>query len=152
MITIFLVIIFSFLLWRGTKGPSRTLDELKQSIIDLDKRGLNHSTLIIDKLFSKKFVQFRKLIDDGESNIQLSFPNATWSKEYFPKVLNIVKNDNLNFSISQGEQSDKMEFLYINFKKDVGLAHSVMAKILLEVFKEDPNSRFHVLLNNQRVR
>lgn len=146
-IAIFLILI-SFLLWKGTKGPARTVDELKQAIIDLDKRGLNHSTLVIDKLFSKKFVQFRKLIDGGESNIQLSFPNANWSKEYYPKVMKIVNNNNLDFSITQGEQSDKMEFLYINCKKGVELAHTVMVKILLEVFKEDPNSRFHVMLNN----
>ena len=145
-IMFFAVIIF--FVWKGTKGPARTIEQLKQAITDLDNRGFNHSTLVVDKLFSKRFVQFRKIVDEGGSNIQLSFPNAKWSETYFLQIVSLAESEKLSFYILEGEQSDQMLFIHINFARDIDLAHRIMKAILLDVFKEDINGKFYVLLNN----
>ena len=137
MIISILVIAFIFiLLWIGSKGPARSFNQLKSYLIDLDERGYNYSTLVINRIFSKKFIQFRKLIiNKDEINIQLAFPNANWSKNYYPQIIELAINDNLDYKIVEENHYGEMEFIYINCNRDIDLAHSLIEKILLKYLK-----------------
>lgn len=156
MIWIIGVIIFVIcavlLVLRGMKGPAKTLETLEKPISDLLKRGYNGGFLIIDISHTKYFLQLRKYINaPGEYGIELCFPNAVWSNEYFKTLVDLCKNGGINYSIAKRNEKDALEFLCIDFAKDEHKAHKFVKRILLEVFKVDDDIKLFVRLENATV-
>lgn len=103
IIVLFIVAALVALLWRGSKGPSRSFEELKQSIQDLYDRGYDGELLTISRLSRKKFIQLRKYALKNENGIEIIIPNAKWSASIFPGVEHAFKEKRyrMRFQVAQ---------------------------------------------------
>ncbi len=145
-------ICFFLLIWRGVKGPSHTLKTIGGPISDLLKRGYNDGFLIIDISHSKYFLQLRKYIHSrGNYGIELHFPNVEWSERLFKKLTSFCKRAGIQYTIAEEKADIPIEFLHIDFEKDVFRAHNTIKNIILKVFKLDESVKLFVRLENATV-
>jgi hypothetical protein len=147
-----IILCVGLLVLRGMKGPSHSLETLEQPIRDLLKRGFDGGFLIIDISRTKFFIQFRKYINaPGDYGIELCFPNAKWSSQFFEKLKNFCTKEGIEYSIANKNTDGQLEFIYVDFETDYQKAHSYVKKIVLEVFELDENVKIFVRLENATV-
>lgn len=142
------------LVLRAMKGPVHTLESIRQGISDLLLRGFNDGFLLIDMAGKKYFLQLRKYVrQSGEYGIELAFPNATWSSPFFKKTIALC-DEYEQIYVLEREKMDKseMEFLYVDFGKDVDRAHCFVKQVFLEVFDVEEDVRLFVRLENARLK
>jgi len=152
IIVFFVGIGLSLIIWRGAKGPAHTLKTIEIPIQDLLRRGYHNGFLVINIHRSKYFIQVKKYIyNPGNYGIQLSFPNAKWSAQIFPKLYNFFKDSGIECSIGNEMADEPLEFLHVDFGKDVAKAHNTIKDIILKVFEFDDNIKFFVRLENATV-
>lgn len=143
------IICVAFLVLKGIKGPAHSLETLERPIKDLLKRGYDGGFLMIDVSRSKYFIQLRKYINEpGKYGIELCFPNAKWSAKYFEKLTDFCIKESIDYLITEENKNGPLEFLYIDFDKDVQKAHKYIKKILIELFGFDENVKLYVRLEN----
>jgi len=153
MIWIIVILIVSFctyfLILRGMKGPAKTLEMLNKPIHDLLKRGYNGAYLMIDVSGMNYFLQLRKYIRiPGDYGIELCFPNAEWSSNFFKKLIELSEKEEVESSITEKNNDESLEFLCIDFKRDGDKAFQFVKRVLLQVFEVDKNVRLFVRLEN----
>jgi hypothetical protein len=137
------------LVLRGMKGPAHSLESLERPIKDLLKRGYDGGFLVIDISRSKYFIQLRKYINTpGDYGIELCFPNAKWSSQFFDKLIAFCIKEGIEYSIAKESANGSLEFLYIDFDKDSNRAHNYVKKILQEIFELDVNTKLFIRLEN----
>ncbi|CAB1060380.1 hypothetical protein D1BOALGB6SA_5146 [Olavius sp. associated proteobacterium Delta 1] len=152
-IILFIVAIgLSLIIWRSAKGPVHTLRTLEIPIKDLLRRGYNDGSLVINVHHSKYFLQLRKYIyKPGNYGIKLCFPNAKWSEQVFVKLTDFCKNTGIEYSIGKEIAEEPLEFLHVDFGKDVTKAHNTIKNIILKVFEFDDSIKLFVRLENAAV-
>ena len=151
-ITLLVLIGLALVIWRAAKGPVHTSRTLDVPIQDLLRRGYNNGFLIINVHHTKHFLQLKKYIyKQGDYGIKLSFPNAKWSENLFVKLKNFCKDSAIDYSIGKEAAEEPLEFLHIDFGKDVAKAHSTVVNILLNVFELDDDTKLFVRLENASV-
>lgn len=135
----------------ATKGVSRSYEDLKRPLQDLLSRGLENATLIIDHKRSHRFVQFKKYTRSREqSGIELFFPKAEWSREYFERLQNYCQIEGFSTRSVFGDDENRMEFLCIDLNGDVEKAHAVLGNVLQKIFGLSPKEKYYVLLQNAK--
>lgn len=152
IILLFVAIGLSLIIWRSAKGPAHTLKTLEIPIQDLLRRGYHNGFLVINIHRSKYFLQLKKYIyKPGDYGIKLSFPNAKWSEQIFPKLTKFCKDSGVEYSVGKEIAEEPLEFLHVDFGKDVTKAHNTIKDIILKVFKFDDNIKLFVRLENAAV-
>lgn len=147
-----IVICVVLLVLRGIKGPAHTLETLERPIKDLLNRGYEGAFLTIDVSRSKYFLQLRKYINaPGDYGIKLCFPNAEWSAQLFKKLVVFCDRKGIKPTIEKENGNRSLEFLHIDFNKDIYEAHKYVKEILLEVFELNKNVKIFVRLENATV-
>ncbi|WP_231758912.1 hypothetical protein [Microbulbifer elongatus] len=148
-----LVVVFALtVIWflkEALKGPKRTLEQLHRPISDLLSREFDGGFLIIEHSKTGRFIQFSKYTKSkGKFGIELAFPKADWSKDYYSRVKDICENFDLNvredFSAGEGE----LTFLFADFDKDVDSAFEFSKTVFKDVFKINKTDKVHVRLRN----
>jgi len=154
MIILFTVFIcFSLMIWRAAKGPVHSLATLEVPIRDLLRRGYKEGFLVINIHYTKQFVQLKKYIHNkGNYGMEFCFPNTKWSDKLFVKLVEFCTETEIDFVIGEEHAKEPLEFLYIDFGKDVLLAHSTIVDILLNVFGVDDDVKLFVRLENASVK
>jgi len=146
------VICIALLIVRGIKGPTHSLETLEMPIRDLLKRGYDGGFLIIDVSRSKYFIQLRKYINEpGLYGIELCFPNAKWSAKYFDELIDFCIKEGINYIITKENTNGPLEFLYIDFEKDVHKAHRYIKKIFIELLGVNENVRLFARLESATI-
>lgn len=149
IIGLMVVLFIAWVMLRGVKGPAYTLETVQKPINGLLKQGYNGGFLIIDISGSKYFFQLRKYIHaPGDYGIELCFPHAKWSINFFQEVVSLCNRDGLIYSIRTENADGSLEFLYVDFEKNVALAHKCLKNILLEVFGLNENVILFARLEN----
>lgn len=103
-----------------------SLDELPGSLAQLLKRGYEGGFLIITFSPSKKCLWFQKYIrSKGDYGIEFAFPEADWSRPYFPKLKAYCIEQGMEFRIiSVGAKGHELTgSLYVDFGKDIDRAN-----------------------------
>jgi len=140
------------LVYKGMKGPSRTLEDLIVPIQDLLRRGYDGGILLIDVAHKKYFLQLRKyIVGAGNYGIELCFPNSDWSHDVFQKLREICNREKIEYVITEKNDTSPIEFLCIDFGKDSYAAHEFIKRIILELFGMDNNVKLFVRLENATV-
>ncbi len=151
-VLIFLVGGFSIglFLWRAAKGPSRGIDNLEEPINALLRRGYHGGFLAIHVGYSRKFVQLRKHITaPRDYRIELGFPNAKWSEEYFRKLREYCVKHNIKHDFV--DYGGPLEFLRVDFQRDSHAAYCLVKIILEEIFRVRAGTKFFVRLENASI-
>jgi hypothetical protein len=131
------------------KGPAKTLKTIGKPISDLLRRGYNGAFLVIDVSHTKYFLQLRKYISaPGEYGIELFFPNAKWSINFFNKLIDLCENEKIRYSLTKKNDNEQLEFLCIDFAKNSHDAYSFIKRILLEVFEVNEDTKLFIRLEN----
>jgi len=150
-IAIIIIIVVSGLR-RASKGPAHSIESIESPIQGQLKQGYDGGFLIINISRSKNFLQLRKYINaPGDFGIELCFPNAKWSSQFFEKLKNLCIKSIIDYSITKEDPSGPLEFLYIDFGKDAHKAHEHVKKILLEIFELDENAKLFARLENATI-
>ncbi|WP_446011135.1 hypothetical protein [Candidatus Electrothrix sp.] len=141
LIVLLCCFIVGLIVLRGFKGPTRSLETVKRPIQDLLVRGYNGGFLIIDVSGTNYFIQLRKyIISSNNYGIELSFPKAKWSEQFFRSLTEYCDLSQVKYSISKStEPHNELDFLNIDFGKDTHKAHNFVKTIITEIFglKED---------------
>ena len=144
-----IVICVVLLVLRGIKGPAHTLETIERPIKDLLSRGYDGAFLTIDISSSKYFLQLRKYIKaPGDYGIKLCFPNAKWSNKFFNKLIAFCDRRVVEYTITKENTNEPLEFLLIDFVKDIEKAHKCVKEILLDIFEVDKHIILFVRLEN----
>lgn len=133
------------------KGPAYHLDRIEVPIAVLLKRGYNGGFLIIYDTNTNYFLQFSKYISKpNDYGIEFCFPNTTWSSKFFYELIELCKHERMCYYISKKEDNtkDSIEFLNIDFGRDVKSAYNFSRKILLDIFKLDETTKLFIRLEN----
>jgi hypothetical protein len=152
IIGILVISCVAFFVWRGVKGPAHTLETIEKPIKDLLKRGYDGGFLILSVSRSKCFVQLRKYIkESGLYGIELCFPNANWSAQYFEALIDFCIREDIEYLIAKENTDGPLEFLYIDFNRDIQKAHRYIKKIFKEILGVDENVKLYSRLENASV-
>jgi hypothetical protein len=99
------------------------------------KRGYDGGFAVFLDRPSSRFVQFRKYINvDGSIGLEMHFPRTKWSEEYYSSVQSVLKERGIRFERTSVQSSPTVEFVRVDFGKDVRLATIVVADIATKVF------------------
>ena len=154
IIIILAVICIGLLILRGVKGPAHTLESISKPIEDLLVRGYDDGFLIIDASGTNYFIQLRKYIITSDNyGIELSFPKAEWSKKFFIQLIDYCDRSGIKYSLSKEDSmKNALEFLHIDFGKDVNKAHGLIKKIITEIFGLSKSTKLFVRLENASLK
>ncbi len=134
-----------------SKGELRGNDEFMKYIEWLLNKGYSNGTLMIDHAKSNKFLQLSKYVKANKDyGIELAFPDAEWSKNYYRKLERLCKEENYTYNFNTG--SDGMKFLHIDFGKNTKRANECTKSILIKVFELPEKEKYHVLLHNCAIK
>lgn len=150
IIATILIVCAILLILRATKGPEHTLESIRKPIEDLLVRGYNGGFLIIDASGTNYFIQLRKYIITSDNyGIELSFPKAEWSRKFFPKLIIFCKQNDIKYQISKDQSTQNaLEFLQVDFGKDINRAHNCIKRIFTEIFGLSKDIKIFVRLEN----
>ena len=109
---------------------------------------MNNGYLVITEINSKYFVQLAKYIYRNTYGIELTFPKAEWSSNYYDDLLVILKQQNIDYEIIEKVGNDDLEFIKVDFKKDSEGAFELVKKIFIQVFGFDNDLKLFLELNN----
>ncbi len=157
MIVVIVLLLFCglgifLLVYKGLKGPAKTLVELIVPIQDLLRRGFDGGILLIDVANTDYFIQLRKyIVAPGNYGIELCFPNSEWSYHFFQKLRRTCDDEKIKYSITGKTDGNPIDFLCIDFGKDTNSAYEFIKKIILEIFRMDNKVKLFVRLENAAV-
>ena len=132
----------------ASRGASIRADQLESALSHLLQCELNQAFLSIRPKFSKyKFLQFARYeMQDGKLGVELAFPSAPWSEDYFPKVVSAASSQGLRYEVEETEGIVN-RFVYVKFDDSVDLAAAFGKLVLTEIFGFDDDYRFRVRIN-----
>jgi hypothetical protein len=142
------IILFAIWLVPASRGASVGSNQLVSPLRHLLTCNLEVALLTVRPKFSQaKFVQFaRYQADDGAYGLELAFPNAPWSEDFFPKVVTAASRQGLPYEIEEAE-GDVARFVFVKFGGSVESAAEFAKTILNEIFNYAPDYQFRVRIN-----
>lgn len=149
LLPLVLLFVVIFFIKNAAKGPVRTIGQLQRPLEDLLQRGFDGGVLFIDHIGSPKFLQYSKYIHrKGEYGIELGFPDAEWSKEFYPEVKKICELKGFEYRQEGSNQHNELVFLNVDCGMNTKMAYQLARDILTEIFGCSDDDRYHVRLLN----
>jgi hypothetical protein len=112
------------------------LSQVKTHLEALLKRGYNGGFIIIEDMHSDRFVQLAKYIKKkGDIGIELSFPKAPWSEQYYGKFKEWLRSEKIPFIIQAVDSTPVTEFIDIDCHSNIGMALGLVESIFKDIFK-----------------
>jgi len=140
-----LVLALAWRLWLGSKGALHSLPELKRSLRQLLECGANTGFIIITPRGTKYFIQFNSyVLRDGRRGMEMAFPNADWSKEFFARLKAYCDANGIAHEIQFGNDHP-MRFLVVDCQADIDRTHDLIKGIVGDVFGLNVDRQYHVL-------
>lgn len=131
-------------LWLATKGILRSLPELKNALRQLLEWGADTGFVVIIPRGTKYFVQFKSyILRDGRRGMEMSFPKADWSKQFFGRLQQYCDANGVGYEIRIGE-NDPMSFLVVDCQTDIDRAHDLIKAVVGEIFGLNVDRQYHV--------
>lgn len=132
----------------ASRGAPLGSDQLEAPLRKLLTCEIEHAFLSVRPKFSQeKFLQFARYeAGKDQRGLELAFPNAPWSEDYFPKVVTAASTQGLGYEIEKAE-GDVIRFVFVKFGDSVDLAAAFAKSILIEIFDYAPDYKFRVRIN-----
>ena len=132
----------------ASRGAPCRSDQLQAPLDQLLNCELKQAFLSIRPRFTAdNFLQFdRYPMSDGRQGIELAFPSAAWSDDYFPKIISAASQQGLKYEI-QELKGDVNKFVHVRFEDSVDQAAGFAKSILTDVFGFSSNYTFRVRIN-----
>lgn len=162
-------IAFAWMLSRSTGGKSVTnngkveesgqnkvatagLVEIRNRLELLLRRGYDQASVIISFENANAFLQFRKYIHaKGDVGLELNFPQAEWSRDYFPKLSEWCPLNGFTYDIEHDVQGGRLGFLqvdagedilHVDTSEDLDKAMRLVEGTITQVFGLKPDTEF----------
>lgn len=142
-----IVLLLSILLIYFGKKPFKhrriSQNQVGRFIEELLLYGFDGGYLMFDIPALRAFIQLTKYIDEKGVGIELAFPLAEWSREYYTTLKREFAKMQIDFRIEKtGESTPKVpEFVIVDFFGDVSQATKVVDVILNQVFRVGEGER-----------
>jgi hypothetical protein len=112
-----------------------------------------NSLFIVEAPATERYMQFTKCITDTGVTIQLQFPRAPWSLQYYDEVQELLKQGEYYYKIWPVRPEDKFapeidQFIVVYLERDLQQAIILTKLILLEIFKLKPSDTALVWFGN----
>ena len=134
------------LVLRASRGAQRDLASVRASIQDLLERGYDNGFLLIQIAFTNRFLQFEKYVtSSAESGVQMAFPRAKWAEPFFEAIREYCRLHKLDACVVN---EGMLDFLYVDFGKDIELACKSTIDILQDVFHVSQKTKLFMRLEN----
>lgn len=107
------------------------------------RSGFEGGFIVIRLPKDPRFIQFARRYE-GHPGLELGFPNAPWSREYFRVLQQVLQRHEIPyFTKRMAEEGEEpvTEFLYVNSGEDVYAAGDLSRTIFQEVFGLDEDTR-----------
>lgn len=107
------------------------------------RSGFEGGFIVIRVPKDPRFIQFARRYE-GHPGLELGFPNAPWSREYFRVLQHVLQRHGIPyFTKRMAEEGEEpvTEFLYVNTGEDVYAAGDLSRTIFQEVFGLDEEAR-----------
>lgn len=138
------LLVFGLMKWKR----KYELPDLPLFINHLLKAGMNNGYLVITESNTKRFVQLSKYIDKATFGIELAFPKAEWSLQFYPSFLDLLKKKDIEYTIIEKLDNEDLEFIKIDFRKDSEKAFDLVKDIFIDVFECDDGLKLFLKLHN----
>ncbi|MEM7049909.1 MAG: hypothetical protein AAF604_09620 [Acidobacteriota bacterium] len=123
--------------------------ELEKYLDRLLRSGLEGGLAIIEVPKTEEFIQFKKIFKPNRRfSIELGFPLAPWSTEFYSQVREILESNNWAYFRSSTGDETVREFTLADFGNDVKPAGDCSRLILREAFRLQPEDTVTVLLQS----
>ena len=119
--------------------------QIKKYVDDFLLQLGNGAILIINHKKSNKFIQFAKYIDNNITNLTFGFPNAPWSKSYYPKVISVLKEKGYTIEEENINTEPVTSFIRIDFIKNSDEATKI-AYLALDIMEINPDEELSATL------
>lgn len=131
-----------------SRGASRRADGLKPALVQLMNCEVPDAFLTVRPNYSPyRFIQFsRTQGEGGSSELELAFPLARWSEEFFPKIVSIASEENLPYEV-RDEAGSGLRFVFVGFGDSACRAATFGQKVLTDVFGFQDDYGFRVRIN-----
>lgn len=132
----------------ASRGAPRRSDQLALALTQLMACELEQAFLSIRPKFSaSKFLQFARYeMSTGHLGLELAFPSAPWSTDYFPKVVTAASKLGLSYEIEEME-GNVNRFVFVRFGDSVDQAAAFAKSVLTEIFGFEQDYKFRVRIN-----
>jgi hypothetical protein len=134
----------------ASRGGSRAADTLEPALDQLLNLDDATSFLVIKPRFAPHiFLQYAMYPESRTAKgfgVQIVFPQAEWSKEFFPKVVTKASKEGIRYEIID-DDGGGLRFAMVRFGKDVRSAAEFGRSILIDIFGFDSNYRFRARIN-----
>ncbi|MBU2627781.1 MAG: hypothetical protein KKE61_04125 [Proteobacteria bacterium] len=118
--------------------------DISNSLKNLLRHGQDGWFLIITVAYTKKFIQLRKYNNSlGEYGLELYFGKAKWSIVYFERLEHFCKQNKIKFIILK---KDSLDFLCVDFGKNIKDANDFVKMILFEIFQLEKTVKLFIRL------
>lgn len=130
------------------RGAPAGSDQLEAPLRQLLTCELENAFLSVRPKFShERFLQFARYeLCEGQRGLELAFPNAPWSENYFPRVVTAASTQGLIYDIEESE-GDVARFVFVKFGDSADSAAAFAKSILVEMFDYAPDYKFRVRIN-----
>jgi hypothetical protein len=145
IIVVFFVLILAFVYFGKKPKIYKKISQknLKYYLEILLNRGYDRGFIIIrisDDKKPKRIIQFSKYIGESKNvGMQFDFPLAQWSRPYYEKLKILLNENKIDFKIERISDEDVLEFIVIDFKRDLDEAFKLSILVLEELFNLDTN-------------
>ena len=132
----------------ASRGAPRRADQLGLALTQLLGHEQEQAFLSIRPKFSaNKFLQFSRYeMDEGQVGLELAFPSAPWSTDYFPKVVTAASKQGLSYEVKETEGAVN-RFVLVKFGDSVNRAAAFAKSVLTEIFEFAPDYTFRIRIN-----
>lgn len=129
--------------WREVGADDSGLAAIRKHIERLLRQGYDRGALVLTFKGTDAFIQFRKYIHaKGDQGLELGFPDAEWSREFFPRLAEWCEQNGFSHDIAHNSEGGGLNFLHVDTGDDLDAAMRLVEGIVTDIFSLEPNARF----------
>lgn len=118
------------------ENSRQSFDDIRGRLNQLLRQGFDQGFVIFKFNNGECFIQFRKYIHaKGDYGLELAFPKADWSRDFFPLVAECCKKNDIPYTVGPHKTGDKMEFLHADVGQDTEAAFRLVGGIVDDAFR-----------------
>lgn len=129
--------------WQEMDNDTSGLAAIRRHLDRLLRQGYDRGCVVVAFKGTDAFIQFRKYIHaKGDHGLELGFPDAEWSREFFPHLSEWCGQNGFAYDLDRNSQGGGLDFLYVDTGNDLDAAMRLVEGIVTDIFGLEPDSPF----------